>query len=202
MGPYTTSFSQAKIQNDIARTDSLRKGIYMNFNEFRRNNPSDRNEFHFFQTSPSAVAKGALPNFLYQVNATSGQNDTITHGIWGFCNGNQIYKLVEGDSIVPSYYSKILYVGRYCYYEDHVIFSIDAGGLLTANPTIKREKVISYVININNGKEFRIDDKMMGSILKDDQELYDQYKNEKKRHLTYGKYIELYSEKNVDQIKK
>ena len=196
------AFGQKALVNDIVATDSLRKGIYLNFREFRKNSPSDTNQFHFLKTDPKSVARGALPNFLYRVDSKTGKRDTIESGIWGFCNGKEIFTLVEGDSIIPSYYSKVLYVGRYCYYEDHLIYSVDAGGMLTANPVLKREKILSFIINVNNGKEFKVDDKLMGAILKDDPDVYSQYKKEKKRKLVYEKYIRMYSERNVDQIKK
>lgn len=196
-----TAHSQEKeIKNHIVETDSIRKGIYLSFREFKRNSPSNTNEFHFLKTSDKQVARGALPNFLYQVDSM-GKRDTITHGIWGFSTGKDIYKLEEGDTIVPSYYTKIISVGRYCYYEDHLIYSIDAGGLLTGSPTIKRQKQIPYIININNGRIFRLEDKLMRSILEDDPELLAEYKAEKNRKENYGRYIKMYSDRHPEQMK-
>ena len=67
-------------------------------------------------------------------------------------------------------------------------------------PMIKKEKVIPYIININNGRKFRLDDKTMQTIKKDDPDLMQEYKKEKNRKKVYLKFIRKYSENHLEQI--
>ncbi len=199
--PLFPSMAQESIPRDILETDSIRHGIYENYEQFRTNSPGREGEIHFYKAGAKAISKGAKPSFMVYTDPNTERRDTIEQGIWGFSINNKVYRLIEGDTLNPSYYLEIGYLGRYCFYEDHVILSIDAGGLLTANPGMKRERVFSYIININNGKEFKVNDKLMHSILNDDKDLLVRYKAEKKRKALYGQYIEMYSEEHQDQIK-
>jgi Family of unknown function (DUF6563) len=192
--------AQKEVSDHIVSTDSLRKGIYLSFGEFRSNLPGNVDEFHFLRATAKGVSKGAVPNLLVHIDPATGMKDTIRKEIWGFCNGKDVFKLQEGDSLFPSYYIKFLYIGRYSYFEDRIVFSVDAGGMLMANPSFKRERIIPYTININNGREFRIDDKLMQTIIKDDPDLLQEYKKEKNRKSVYLEYIKKYSERHLDQI--
>ena len=174
------------------------QGIYPDFDSFRWNSPEKVEDMTFYQADKSNVSVGARKNFL--TVSKDSEIDTVDAGIWGFNHGNGIYLLKEADSVRPAYYLPIQFIGRYCFYTDEVIFSMD-GAMNHGNPFLRNTKVEHYIININNGKQFKLDDKLMHAILDDDKELLKKYKKEKNRKKAYLDYIKAYSKRHPEQIK-
>lgn len=188
-------FSQS---GDILVDRERAQGIYVDFESFRYNSPENSGKLSFFQADKSDVSVGARKNFLLVENGE--KIDTVDQGIWGVNFGSGVYILKESDSVRPAYYIPLQYIGRYCFYTDEVIFSVD-GAMNHGNPLLRNTKIEHYIININNGKRFKLDDKLMHAILDDDQELLKQYKKEKNRKKTYLQYIKSYSKRHPEQIK-
>jgi hypothetical protein len=76
---YIDSFNTARI-NIPAVTDTLKKGIYLTYEDFRQNKPSTR-EF--------TVSKSKKGDFLYVKN--SRDEDVLFTDLWGYCDGKDRY---------------------------------------------------------------------------------------------------------------
>lgn len=76
---YIDSFNTARISIP-AVTDTLKKGIYLTYEDFRQNKPSDR-EF--------TVNKSKKGDFLYIKNNRG--EDVLFTDLWGYCDGKDRY---------------------------------------------------------------------------------------------------------------
>ncbi len=188
----------ANAQKQHITDDSItyKRGIYRNYKEFVTNSPSITIDF-------TIVKKWRNTNFYSGGDFKSYRlvfPDSITiklDSIWGMSDGTDIYindkksKLFFRDNV----YEKLLFIGRYCYYETYVWGVPD---IYTGNANELERKVF----NINNGVIQDLTKEWLQKTLKNDMVLYDQFYFEGKKDKMLGKYTEMYSQKHKDEIKR
>jgi hypothetical protein len=184
--------SQKTIINDSL---NLKKGIYKTFDEFRYNSPSIPLEFEVIN-----LDKG------YTYNLKIDKDKTKYFGVvWGFCDGKDIFINMDVDMSrkkvfnPDSYFSRLLYVGRYCFFLTYPARSSN----------IFFSQYYPFAIDFNSGKElclncepnfWFIKESQFKKIVSRDPELWQEYKNDHSREDLFYKYIKLYSEKYSDEI--
>lgn len=173
--------AQAPNENDILTCTQKRVGVYMSFAEFRSNSPS--------VSDTSVLGDGKRKKS--KVKGTPGP-DPIA---WGYCTGEKVYHQAEAGR-----YVEFKTLDRYClftaYYTNHIPVMVGSGMIPIGIPV---EGV--FVLNINNGNYYQLTKKIMKKILEQDEELYAQYKADKKRKKRYEFYIMESCKRNPGQIK-
>jgi hypothetical protein len=89
--PAILEFNRSRFDTNISKDDSLRKGIYMNFEEFKNNSPSMLNY---------EIKKEKDNLFLYVKE--KGGNTYYSHSAWGLCDGKTVYIMKDG-TLVPAW---------------------------------------------------------------------------------------------------
>ncbi|MDZ4714467.1 MAG: hypothetical protein SH819_03270 [Cytophagales bacterium] len=99
------SFAQDSLSNDILSTLKLRKGIYLNVNEFKTNSPSVTDNYEVIPDT------GKFDRYWLYKKGKKVRN------VYGYSNGEDIYinAKVYGHS---NYFVKILILGPIIYFED------------------------------------------------------------------------------------
>jgi hypothetical protein len=81
------SFCRIPFSYSMDTTTSLTKGVYANVEEFRNNAPS---------ILRYEVSKDPKSNLELQIPDENGQL-YFTHTVWGFCDGKQVYVMMDGN---------------------------------------------------------------------------------------------------------
>lgn len=97
------AFCQDNAESKIYTAAILKKGLYKNYNEFINNSPSITTAFMVAERDSS---RGGNP-YEYIM-----KNGTAPTGIWGFCDGQDVY--VKGLRIEG--YCKLNYIGKYSFF--------------------------------------------------------------------------------------
>ena len=83
--PEIIRYNQSRFTTVIGSADSLIRGVYASFDEFRNNNPSVRN----FEIRVENKAR-----MLYIKEP--GGNSYYSHNAWGYCDGKNIFVMRDG----------------------------------------------------------------------------------------------------------
>ena len=209
-----SSFSQGLIVDDCI---VLKRGIYRNFEEFKRNNPGLQQEF---TVEPSTRGYGMLNAELHPVVKmvlTNPASLTKKDSVWGFCDGQNIYISTKKRYTKRTKYDRIHFLGRYCYFESVDYVSTYYPGMMVMTPMAATgtsggmmmmggggsNRVLSgLVININNGGIFVLTKSTLKEILQNDPEMLAAFNDEKKKKTKLYEYVKMYSKKHADQIKR
>jgi len=81
------SFCRARFNYPMDTATKLLKGAYANVDEFRNNNPS---------ITDYELTKDKASNLELRIRDTDGKL-YYTHTMWGFCDGNQCYVMMDGN---------------------------------------------------------------------------------------------------------
>ena len=175
------SAQPAPNEKDILTCTQKRVGVYMSFAEFRSNSPSI--------ADTSVLGDGKRKS--RKLKDTPGADPIV----WGYCTGDKVYYQVDDN-----WYVEFKTLDRYCLftarYTSFVPLMVGTG---TIGVPIYRKG--QFVLNINNGKYYQLTKKVMKTVLKQDSELYAQYKADKKRKKRYEFYIMESCKRNPGQIK-
>lgn len=186
--------------NDILLTKSYRVGVYANFREFRTNSPSVQIEDYSFEENSELkqIFLGSVKNKLYRINKKGKRKRVRKGDVWGFCDGNDIY-IYWAYTTGRHYSNKIMSLGRYTYFEDEGISngSISVGGI--SSPLIMPYQN-EFIINLNNGGIYKLNNSLMKDIFVDDQELLSEFKDDPKKGNKYQEYISRYNQRHTEQI--
>jgi len=173
-------------EQDILTAVQKANGIYRTYQEFRTNSPSLTGKFKITRKKISLL------------DNQSGTYESIKEPVWGACLNDTIYYFQDHHEIAqsPNFY-KLKFIGRYCFYEYHSVLvkSIPGGGYVD----IPRN--FEFVVNVNNGKSYTLDKKMMRLILSKDTALLAEFENESSKIETFEKYIRRFNERNPQDIK-
>ena len=194
--------------DDILTTKTYREGIYMSFNEFRTNSPSILTEVYPISDKDKNSKEDDSPYSWYYKNKR-GKEKSIGNNAWGFCRGDKIYFLKKAFPI--NYFLPMVFTGRYCYAIDNInifiqLFSdMEEEELSESDIKILERSRIPYtedvLININNGKDFLLTKEVLITIIEDDPELYEKFKNDPEGLEKRVSYILNYNTRHQDQIK-
>jgi hypothetical protein len=158
------------------------KGVYKDFSEFLHNSPSITNDFEIMPLSGERrIEKGIADFKLIMLDSAVRRRDAKK--FWGACDGESIYVNEMGYD-GPFRFKKIHGIGRYCYFNgsapvNYAPIAATGGGLIggaiTGAAIGATNPHVPYILNINNGKFFILDKKLLRIILKQDKELLTRY---------------------------
>ena len=203
-------------------TDSgtvLKKGFYRNFEEFRTNSPSlfIPCEANYWEEKGIDLYK--IYVFTYSSSITLDRKLEV----WGYCDGKDVYVRQIEPFSKESKYSKLQFIGRYCYYQIKLIGYINhasmtvSGNFESFGSSKSKIPIIKTTFyNINNGKSYELTKSVLKAILSSDDELSKMFTEEyKKMPIIYQneqevvdreellkKYLKLYSLKYKEEIKR
>jgi hypothetical protein len=194
-------YSQNLIVDDNV---TLKKGIYKTFEEFKNNSPSIPLEYEILSGKIVYAGFEIHNDTLYNLKVDKDKANEIGL-IWGFCDGKHAYinmqptmkrdKKTKNNIKVfkPfSQFDKIFFIGRYCYFTT---------GQYGGNSIYPQHWVC--VLDFNTGKEIYLDNKTLKELISKDEQLLEEFKNEKlfaDKDLIYYRYLSLYDQKHKDEI--
>jgi hypothetical protein len=200
------------IVDDITKTKVYREGAYRTFDEFRRNSPSFDSLEVFAGGDLTPINPNLNNEYIVYVGFVDslGNRGQITKKIWGFCKDNKIYvspdysPSLEGGFLGK--FCRLRTIGRYCYFlKDTAPFPnipiprIDF--YYVQQPTAKY--LIPYVLNINNGQHYKLNEKTLNLILQTDSDFKELLGTAdlKKDQGKYYYVIDMFNKRNKHQIK-
>ena len=177
---------------------ALKPGFYRNFQEFKTNNPSVAFNNYSLTTIPKGY--GFLNSvgevLYYRVNMDKNTAKTIGN-VYGFCDGKNIYIIPEISVFKPKMnFTKLDYLGRYCYFEQLGYKSVSTLNGGTASSTYLAEKAL----DINTGEIIFLSKKSLREIMAKDAQLLEDFTNETKKNKVLKTYLISYSDKHADEI--
>lgn len=177
-------FAQSS-EPDILTTTKKVNGIYKTFKEFRTNSPSITGEIKVTQKKVKLL------------NSQTGKYEVYKGEKWGACVNDSVYFFQERLEVrnKPHFY-KFKFLGRYCFFEDYGMYTIVPG---VASPLHPYD--FEFVLNINNGKPYKLDKKTMRTILSKDPELLAEFEKESFKGWSFEEYIRKFNERNPQDIK-
>lgn len=193
-------------QQSLIIDDSLvlKKGLYASFEDFKFNNPSN-DTIRFTVNEESQPVGGILERIyipVYEIVLANEESLTRKDKIWGFCDGRYVYRAnnTEGHRKGKKYY-RFSHLGRFCISDR--VFNVPMPGFAGVGFSGGiAPQLFPFVLNINNGSEIQIDTEAIDRILKQDPEMYQKYKKDKYRRDRQAQYIEEYSNKHKEEIKR
>ncbi|RDC63797.1 hypothetical protein [Adhaeribacter pallidiroseus] len=175
----------------------LKPGFYRDFQEFKTNSPSVA-----FNNSPlTTVTKGygflnATGEVVYYRVSMEKSLARKIGNVYGFCDGKSIYLNPEISVFRPNMkFSKLDYLGRYCYFEDLMYKSVPTGNGMASN-TYLAEKAL----DINTGEITILSKKTLKEIIAKDAALLEDFTNETKKNKVLKDYLISYSDKHINEI--
>ena len=159
----------------IITTDSLVKGIYLNFSQFQHNNPSVIVDFR--SNEPSLPLNSIYNNMLVsRLNISDGHDVFIefTQPHWGICDGKQVFINYRGK------YQKVSLDGKYSQ------FTAKLNGYSLDYPSYN----VDYILDITNNELIEVTVTTVGEILKKENSgLYDEFRKDKNKKVMRYTYI-------------
>jgi len=169
-----TNDKEKIIHEKILTTDTLIKGIYMNFSEFQQNNPSIRADF-------KSNEENLRVNYIYDEMAVkrlrilNSNNAFVPFGQkhWGICDGKHVFKNYKGR------YGQISIDGKYSSFTT-IIYTNYA----------RSSHYEDYLLNVVNGDIIKVELKSIRLILsKENISLYNEFKKDKNKKMMIYTYI-------------
>jgi hypothetical protein len=167
----------------VTNAESLNKGVYKTFDEFKYNRPSITQNYIFDKKK------------FWLTDSNTGKRTKIKkREIWGFCDGSKSF-------VKWSKFNEIVQIGRYCYFMEKGTRIINVASPLMFVPIPVRYKD-ELIINFNTGTTYLLTKKLMKQILRtDDPELLAQFMLEPKKRKKLFDYIVKYNDRNTAKIK-
>lgn len=181
----STPDSLIRSNSYINKAETIYKGIYKTFEEFKYNKPSIVENYTFDGKK------------VWLADAKTGKMKKVKKGeIWGLSDGTKVY-------VSWHKYDEILEMGRYCYFKEkgtRVVFGFTAfPPMILPIPVPYKDELI---INFNTGKTYILSKRLLKKILEtDDKELLDEYLKQSKKGKKLFEYIVRYNDRNDSKIK-
>jgi hypothetical protein len=159
---------------EILKADSLKKGIYLTFEEFQHNNPSCLVNFGIMDQGEikNKIYNGSSVHNLY-IQDTSKSFKIIDKEHWGICDGKNVYILYYRN------YYQLSLDGKYCQFSE-----------TTSDIIAPTEMNFNFILNASDNKIKRFTKENLIAILKsENKELYDEFKDEKDKELMKYDYL-------------
>jgi hypothetical protein len=193
------AYTQNLIVDD---SNSLKKGIYKTYKEFKFNAPSIPLDYNIqseliLYTNLMQSATYKHRDTCYNLIIEKAKTEEIGP-IWGFCDGKNAYinretSITSGKVIFKPYskFYKILFIGRYCYFS----LAYRSGGGFTYG---------ILAIDFNTGELLELNKKKLKKYISKDEKLLQDYNNDESwksgTDSTCFRFLKLYSEKHKDEI--
>ena len=208
-GIHSIGFAQEQTDSLFYFNTIKVKGIYKSFEEFRRNAPS-------IPLPDKVIIEYDVEESLYQkdvsiarLNCDSLMPCEKKTPVWGFCDGSSVFISREAKFDKHITYDKVIYMGRYMYYQ--YVFKTNSSatntgpGSSTGGYTMggaRSKTVVNKAIDINTGETFELSNNKILKVLKDDKVLTAAFNKEKHKEKVQAAYLIKYAEKHKEQIKK
>jgi hypothetical protein len=179
----------------ILQDSILKKGYYLNFAEFKANNPRPKPTFTVKEDYQGFTYPENMPRHtVYIINFDTIISRKIESNIMGFSDGMNVY-VFSHENLGQRYYVKVYYLGKYSYF--NIVREEDKGLLLTSGGFSSGQSKYLYdmILDIQDGSIKTLTKEVMESILKNDPELFAKYKKDTKRKKHSYDYIKAYCER-------
>jgi len=128
----------------------LKKGVYLSFEEFKNNSPSESFSREIFSGHVNYGFLGMKGSVITYGIGRKLESGLKVKKVFGFCDGEKIYINQGSSTLDYRPFVEVLYLGRFCYYE-----GVSNGGGIAASPNASNIKSMSgVIIDINNGKTY------------------------------------------------
>jgi hypothetical protein len=189
---------------EILKTLEYKRGIYKNYEEFLKNEPTITGEFDIITKDDNKAIQEGKETYLLAMADSSHTREYLKH-VWGFSNGKKIF--VNEINYGEKYGFKALKaISRYCYYLGTDTKKLGLGVNVQSMPigpiaSIPMAITKPYILNINNGKFFLLNRDIVRAILSKDKDLLNAYESEggKGSDEVMFKYIDLYNKKYFNE---
>ena len=183
------AYGQGLVIKDSVLIDShedtiLNIGIYRTFEEFKYNNPSLELNYKIETSKCNGCEITSDKAFFFKLLTDKPVPNDIRKA-FGFCDGQNIY--IRAFTLLPvsrNRFVKILYLGRYSYFEDMAT-------AFTGFSVMKYRNEL--VIDIETGKRISLDRSKLRKLMADDPELIEKMDSES--HIDVKEYIITYQER-------
>jgi len=175
----------------IMATDTikLKRGIYMSYDEFLRNNPSSEVGFKIEEKIRMYETWYKHVQYVLIINDEGESKVLKNKSVWGFCDGNNVYIAGVRGLTSKTVFEKIIVVGKLCAYEKWGF--MNSTMYTGTGPASSSNSVSKIAFEIQTGEEFKLYKKKMYELLAPYPDLLAQYKKEKKKTILYFDYIKL-----------
>lgn len=190
-------FKSDKHEYIVDKEVALKPGFYRNFQEFKTNSPSVAfNNYPLTTISKGYGFLNATGEVVYYKVSMEKSVAKKIGNVYGFCDGKNIYLNPEISMFRPNMkFSKLEYLGRYCYFEDLMYKSVPTGNGMASN-TYLAEKAL----DINTGEITTLSKKNLREIMANDAQMLADFTNETKKNKVLKEYLISYSDKHADEI--
>jgi len=183
-------FNVADSQTLISNALVLKPGIYRTFEEFRTNSPSVPLKWEL-------KVKSFKKKYFYCRILIKRKEAHAIGKVFGICNGNSVYINDEDHELSPKQlFYQVRFYGKYCRYSEQVVTSVQSGQY--SHNVIY---MIDKILFIENGEHRVIVMSTLEDILILDQELLDEYKNDKdkmdKLEYYFNKFLEKHKNDSI-----
>jgi hypothetical protein len=177
---------------------TLHKGIYKTFDEFKFNCPSI--PFNDYKVEPKTLCKETIfadSLIAYEIILSKEEKKKIKKtGAFGFFDGSNIYVRETSYAPYSHYFKKLYNLGLYSYFEGiKKNISVQNNFNYTTAPS---NTIIGKAIDINNGEIIELTKSSLKSILENDEELLNRFKEEEDKKDKIREYIIEYSKRHKD----
>lgn len=177
-------------QELIVSQADFKKGIYKSFEEFKYNNPSIELKNEITAKSRKLGILDKDPIIFYRIDISKKEGKMIGE-VYGFSDGKYVYINESMPKLGPkTEFSKIEYIGEYCYFKD-IYCTSTYNGMTTITTCDLDEKLIE----METGKVIRLSKRSLRELLANDTELLDKFNNESLKNKKLKEYVIRYIEK-------
>jgi hypothetical protein len=209
---FVVVFFLSSLQVDgqsVFTSNEFKRGIYKDFREFVTNNPSLNLDEKIWieEGEKNLLDNYKMGLFFYEGNRVKlpiyrlkSGTQLDTKDFWGYCDSSKFY--INSFTHIPrQYFVQLLLVGRYCYFIQIDPNSNSSPPGTIVNP-MNSNGVAEYIVNVNNGKIFKLDRKLLKVILQDDIDLLKEFNSDKEiKNKLLIEYIDRYNKRHFDEIK-
>lgn len=188
-----------------AQTDSVafgpgfqfKQGLYLNFQQFRENNPVPRSRIisNYDSTRLDYLRQVTSAKTLKYLDSNGQIEEISPTRLWGFCENNSIYIHYNAD------FSKIIVIGSICHFTSLYTTYMTSGPTNSASSTYGTpvENTQQYILDMKTGKVLDYNLSNLETIYARDTALYTEFmglSKSKRRKLMFY-YLRKYNERNL-----
>ena len=179
----------AKAQNLIINKTKFNRGIYLTFEEFKLDSPSIAFNYNIkekIRNIGGIFSSNSITTYKIEIERKEAEK---IGSIYGFSDGKNVYIKPALEILTPNReFYKVENFGRYCHFKD-IVSSYMYGGSSV-------RFFCDRYIDLKTGVELELNNKEMIKLLKDDETLLEEFKNETSKKSKYFNYIMKYNKNN------
>ena len=179
----------------------FKDGIYFNFEQFKNNNPTNKNRIitNLDYDALDFYEKLFEKEIIYMFDDFGVKQQIDIYNLWGFCNNGIVYINWETD------FNRIAIIGNICHFiANKTVYNTNYSPYNNyyydpyATQTSTSQELRQYILNFETGEVYNYNYQNIEIILMSDPELYDEYHDlsRKKRKKLKFVYIRKYNIRN------